>query len=272
MNIDFHAHCNSNEPGAVRAFVENCEKNNTMAALCGGLRYGAEDFQPNEEVIKICQAYPQNLIPLARIDLWDTPPDVSQLRRYADMGVKGFKFIYPWYGYDHESYMPVYEELEKLGLPALFHTGNFRPGDADTACRRPVLTNMAPIRLDAIARSFQNLKIVMAHLGTSMYREFAAELVKLHANLYFDLAGSGSFWGLSPQELAQVLKPCVFTRDYDANGFKKMIFGSDSYITRPLIQTQALEAYNICLLLNRITGEDKEAVMGGTVASWIGLK
>ena len=272
MYLDFHAHCNSGDPSEVRAYVENSEKNNIMTALSGGLFYGGHDYLPNEEVVKICKAYPHNLVPLAKIDLWDTSPDVSLIRKYVDMGVKGFKFIYPYYGYDHELYMPVYEELEKLGVPALFHTGAYRPNSADIKYRRPILENMSPLKLDAIARSFQKLNLVMAHLGTTIYREQAAELVKLHPNLYFDLAGSGSFLALSANELAELLKPPVYTRDKEGKFFRKMVFGSDSYIKIPVIQTEAFQAYSMHLLLNQITGEDKENILGGTVASWMGLK
>ena len=81
MYLDIHAHCNSGDPQEIRQFVENSEKNNIMTALSGGLRYGGHDYLPNEEVIKICREYPQNLIPLAKIDLWDTPPDTAELRR-----------------------------------------------------------------------------------------------------------------------------------------------------------------------------------------------
>jgi predicted TIM-barrel fold metal-dependent hydrolase len=272
MYLDFHAHCNSGNPDEIRSYVENCEKNDIMTALSGGLRYGGHDYLPNEDVVRICKEYPHNLIPLAKIDLWDTPPDPAELHRYADMGVKGFKFIYPYYAYDHESYFSIYEELEKMGLPALFHTGAYRPNSADVKYRRPVLDNMSPLKLDTIARSFPALKIVMAHLGTKIFREQGAELIKLHDNLYFDLAGCGNFLDVSPSELAALLKPSVFTRDKDGAYFRKMIFGSDSYITIPVIQTEALQAYQMHLLLNQITGEEKQAVLGGTAASWMGIK
>ena len=272
MYLDIHTHCNSGDPQEIRQFVENSEKNNIMTALSGGLRYGGHDYLPNEEVIKICREYPQNLIPLAKIDLWDTPPDTAELRRYVDLGVRGFKFIYPYYGYDHEMYLPVYEEMEKLGVPALFHTGAYRPNSADVKYRRPVLENMSPLRLDTIARSFPELKIIMAHLGTKIFREQGAELVKLHPNLYFDLAGCGNFLDVSPAQLAELLKPSVFTRDKEGTYFRKMIFGSDSYITIPVIQTEALQAYQMHLLLNQISPEDKQAIMGGIAASWMNIQ
>ena len=272
MNLDLHSHCNSGDPAEVLEFVRNSEKNDTVTALSGGLHYGGHDYLPNEEVIALCKKYPQTLVPLVKIDLWDTDPDVSLVRKYADMGAKGFKFIYPFHGYDHDSYLPVYEEIEKIGLPVLFHTGAYRPNSADVQYRRPVLENMSPLRLDRIARSFPDLKVVMAHLGTRMFRQLAAELVKLHDNLYFDLAGCGNFLDVSPAELAELLKVPVFTRDSDGSFFRKMVFGSDSYIKIPVIQTEALQAYQNLLFLNRVSKEDQEAVMGKTVASWMGIK
>jgi hypothetical protein len=50
MYLDFHAHCNSNDPAELRAFVENSEKNNIMTALSGGLHYGGHDYLPGEFV------------------------------------------------------------------------------------------------------------------------------------------------------------------------------------------------------------------------------
>ena len=272
MHLDFHAHCNSDDPELLRTYVENCERNETIAALSGGLHYGGHDFVPNEEVVRICKQYPHNLVPLAKIDLWDTPPDPAEARRYADMGVKGFKFIYPYYTYDHESYFPLYEEIEKLGLPVLFHTGGYRPSAADIRFRRPMVKNMAPINLDCIARSFQNLHIVMAHLGTEFFREIAVNLVKLHKNLYFDLAGSGAFLGVGADELLSYARSKVCPGMTSAEAFLgKMVLGSDSYITMPFIQSQAVNAYQQTLFRCCVSPEVTHNVLGGTVASWMGL-
>jgi len=269
MNVDLHTHCNSADEDEVRAYVETCEKNDTFALLSGGLHYGGYDYVPNEEVLEIAKRYPNNLGALAKLDLWDTPPDVSEARRYADMGVKGFKFIYPYYAYNHESYLPLYEEIEKLGLPMLFHTGAYRQHPADRIFRRPVLENMSPITLDAVARYFQDAKIVIAHMGTSLFRKLAADLVKLHPNLYFDLAGNGAFLGVTPHDLAELLRPANITRDVTGANFLKLVFGSDSYIKYPYIQTEALAAYRNIIMMNRIPEEDANKILGGTVASWI---
>ena len=151
MKIDFHTHCTVDDADKIREFVRVYEEHDVIACLSGGLMYGEHDYVPNDEVIRICAKYPGRLYPLAKIDLWDHAPDPSILYDYAEKGVKGFKFIYPYYEYDHDFYMPVYREAEKIGLPVLFHTGDFRPGKADVIHQRPFLRNMDPIALDRIA-------------------------------------------------------------------------------------------------------------------------
>lgn len=271
MHLDFHCHCNSNNAEVVRAFVETCEKNETIAALSGGLHYGGHDYLPNEDVVRLCKEYSSVLVPLAKIDLWDTPPDVAEARRYADMGVKGFKFIYPYYPYDHEMYLPLYEEIEKLGLPVLFHTGDYRPNSADIKYRRPIIKNMMPLNLDCIARSFQKLHIVMAHLGTEYFREQAVNLVKTHKNLYFDLAGSAAFLGIDATRLDSLFRNPVLPGESTHEYIHKMVLGSDSYVTMPFIQSQALNAYKQMLFLNRLSSDYTHDILGGTVAKWMGM-
>ena len=271
MHLDFHAHCNTDDRELIRKYVDNCIQNETMVALSGGLHYGGHDYVANEDVVKICQEFSEVLVPMAKIDLWDTPPDPAEARRYADMGVKGFKFIYPYYEYDHESYLPLYEEIEKLGLPVLFHTGDYAPNPADLKYRRPVLKNMMPIHLDCIARSFQKLHIVMAHMGTAYFREMAANLVKTHKNLYFDLAGCGAFLGVDAYQLAELMRSPLLPGGGPQAGMRKLVFGSDSYISLPYIQCQALNVYQQLLFRCQMSAEDTHNILGGTAAGWMGI-
>lgn len=272
MKIDFHAHCDVADPDKVREFVREYEKHDVIACLVGGLFYGECDMVPNEEVIKICAQYTGRLYPLAKITLWDRAPDPAELHHYAEKGVKGFKFIYPYYEYDHDLYMPIYEEAEKIGLPVLFHTGHYRPNISDLKYRRPILRNMDPLTLDRIARSFQKLHIVMAHLGTTVWRIQAAELLKIHANLYSDLAGNGAWKALSAEQLSELLCPLTKVRDKDDRYFDKLVFGTDSYTSNPSAFTNGLVNYEMKLDKVGISEETRKKVMGETVASWIGLK
>ncbi len=271
MLIDFHCHFNLNDPEKIREFVQAYEERGVVGCIVGGLNYGEHDMVPNDEVIRICKEYPGRLYPLAKIDLGEQTPSLDEVRRYADLGVKGFKFIYPWYEYDHDLYMPVYEEIEKIGLPVLFHTGNYRPNATDRKIRRPMLKNMCPVTLDRIARSFQDLHIVMAHLGTMIWHRDAAELIKLHANLYADLAGNGGWMGVTSDMLEELLRPKCFPLQSPEKYYKKLVFGTDSYISTTWPMREGLVYYQKKLEMLGLSEETRDGIMGNTVGSWIGL-
>lgn len=272
MKIDFHCHCDTADAGKVREFVREYEKRDVIACLIGG-QYGEEhDMCPNEDVIRICAEYPGRLYPMAKINLWDTAPDPAELYYFAEKGVKGFKFCYIYYAYDHDLYMPVYEAAEKIGLPVLFHTGAYRPNPTDRIHRRPTLLNMNPLTLDRIARSFQDLHIVMAHLGTTFWRVQAAELIKLHKNLYADLGGCGSWMALSAEDLSSLLGNLIFVRDTEDHYFDKLVFGSDSYTSNTWPFTEGLLNYEMKLKKAGVSEKTQKLVMGDTVASWMGLE
>ena len=272
MKIDFHCHFDVDDKDKIKEFVKTYEEYDTIACVVGGTLYGSHDMVPNEDVIKICSQYAGRLYPLAKINLWDNAPDPAELHYFAEKGVKGFKFIYPYYGYDHDLYMPVYEEAEKIGLPVLFHTGKYRPNPTDRIYKRPVIDNMKPITLDRIARSFPDLHIVMAHLGSNFYRTEAAELIKTHDNLYADLAGCGNWMALSAEELAHLLRPLLFIRENGDRYFDKLVFGSDSYTSNTWPFTEGIVNYEMKLKKAGVSEETQRKVMGETVASWIGLK
>ena len=268
MLIDFHAHFDSADRERVRAFVRAAEQNSCVTVFSGG-DMGDDHYAPSETVLKFCREFRERLIPAIKLDLADREFDLSQLRKRRDQGFKAVKFIYPYYEYDHDLYMPIYEELQKLELPALFHTGIYRPQALDETIRRPMLLNMDPYRLDRIARSFPRLRIVEAHLGTAAFRLQGAQMVKIHANVYADLGGCGNWMAVTPQMLAELLCDNLYVRDASARYFGKLIFGSDCYITIPEVQTRALRYYRHIMEMNDLPPETRDAIMGGTVARWL---
>jgi predicted TIM-barrel fold metal-dependent hydrolase len=268
--IDFHVHADSDRAEDLAVLAQTCRELDCYACLSGGPRYGSNDYLPNEEVLKICRDYPE-FIPLAKLDLWESA-DPSEVYRYAEMGAKGFKCIYPWYEYDHDIYMPVYEAAQECGLPILFHTGNFRPSPADEIYRRPMLKNMHPINLDRIARSFPRLNIVMAHLGTRIFHDEASHYIKVHSNLYADFAGFGQWARIQPQDLAKIVSSEGTVIDPEMKAARKIIFGSDAYVTRPQTMVQGMQHYDRLLRRTGVPDTVIREIMGGTVARWLGVE
>ncbi|MBO4632127.1 MAG: amidohydrolase, partial [Lentisphaeria bacterium] len=237
--------------------------------LCTAGPRSDHEYPDNSVVLNAAKQYPGILFPFAFVDLWDKDIQPETIDRFAEQGFRGLKCITPYYAYDDDLYMPVYERAERLGLPILFHTGSYRGNRHDVVNRRPMLKNMHPLTLDRIARSFPELKIVMAHMGTTFFRREAAELVKLHKNIYADLAGCGSWMAIQPGELLSLLGSSIVEVDVSFAGFKKLILGSDAYVTVPRIMTEAQKYYEVLLERIGVPPEITAGIMGGTAAGWL---
>jgi predicted TIM-barrel fold metal-dependent hydrolase len=168
--------------------------------------------------------------------------------------------------------MPVYEAAEKCGMPILFHTGNFRPCDMDPVWKRPVLKNMNPINLDRIARAFPKLNMIMAHLGTRIFQDEASQYIKILPNLYADLGGCGQWKRIQPRELMEMMSSSIAMIDTEMDVYRKIILGSDAYVTYPHIVTEGHKHYHA--LLDRIGVPENiiRDVLGGTAAKWLGIE
>lgn len=87
--------------------------------------------------------------------------------------------------YNDPRYYPVYEKVQELGVPILFHTG---PSFLQTRTKFGDL-----ITLDDVALDFPNMKMILAHMGMQGFMDAHSLLVR-HPNVYADL----SFWPLHP--------------------------------------------------------------------------
>ena len=179
---------------------------------------------PNEEVAAAAAAHPDVLIPFASVDPGRGPAAVAEVRRLAaDCGVRGFKFhpsVQEFFPNDPAVY-PVYEAIEELGLPALFHTGQTGIGSGVPGGGGIRLKYSSPMLIDDVAVDFPGMPIVLAHPSFPWQEEALA--VALHKpQVYIDLSG----W--SPKYFPPLLVQYANTLLKD-----KVLFGTDFPLLTP---------------------------------------
>lgn len=255
MIIDFHCHY---DEGNIGKFVEEARRLKMKVCLSGlGPHYKEVG---NEEVEKAFKKYPDTIIGMGFIRLGCDGPDTVE-----NLYNRGFKtlgeLVNPAKDYDDEEFFPIYERAEILGMPILFHTGivGYRDNDRyyDVSSKR-----MHPITLDAIARRFPKLNMVAAHMG-GVFRPVTAELVRQLPNLYFDLAGNAS-WYYTPAEKYKELLDRPYWCGYD-----KMVFGVDSYVSKPEMLKIGKDAYEKLLKKLGVNEETKRKIFGETVKGFL---
>ncbi len=145
--------------------------------------WGPPSINSNDVVCHFTRKYPR-FVPFYNIDPRDAGV-LAQLDRLAgDMGGKGIKLgpIYQNFQPDDEAYFPVYEKIQALHLPILWHQGT------SFDARFGPLEWASPVQLDKIARAFPELKMIVAHLGFPWVRE-TISLINKQPNVYADLSG-----------------------------------------------------------------------------------
>lgn len=178
----------------------------------------------NEEVAEGCAAHPDVLIPFASIDPHRGRPGVREARRLvAEHGVRGFKFHPGLQGFapDDRLAYPLYEAIEELGVPALFHTGQTGIGAGVRGGGGIRLKYSNPLLVDDVAADFPDLRIIMAHPSFPWQDEALAVAVHKE-HVHIDLSG----W--SPKYFPPQLVRYANTLLRD-----KVLFGSDYPVLTP---------------------------------------
>ncbi|MDH3444461.1 MAG: amidohydrolase family protein [Deltaproteobacteria bacterium] len=105
-----------------------------------------------------------------------------------ELGLSGVKIIAQNVEvfYNDPRFYPVYEKIQALGVPVIFHTG---PSFLHTRTKF-----WSANALEDIALDFPRMKMILAHLGMQSYMDIHSLLVR-HQNVYADL----SFWPLNPR-------------------------------------------------------------------------
>lgn len=195
-----------------------------------------ENFRESERIILFANLNPSLTTELA-----------SEVRRLAGMGFKGIK-LYPTYQHfypNDKSLYPMYEVCEELGWPVMAHTGSSVFPGAKIKYGDPLL-------LDDVAVDFPGLNMLAVHGGRGFWYDRAAFLAQLHDNYYVEISG------LPPLNLLK------YFPDLERFGHK-VVFGSD-WPGNPGIRKNMDAVRNLPLSV-----ETKEAILGGTAATILGL-
>lgn len=178
----------------------------------------------NEEIADTAAEYPDVLIPFASVDPARGRAGVLAARRLVeDHGVQGFKFhpsLQTFEPNDRNVY-PLYEELQNLGVPALFHTGQTGIGAGLPGGRGIKLRYSNPMLIDDVAADFPGLTIILAHPSVP-WQDEAISIATHKANVYIDLSG----W--SPKYFPPQLVHAANTLLR-----RKVLFGSDYPMITP---------------------------------------
>ena len=164
------------------------------------------------------------LIPFGSVDPHRGDAAIEQAHRLVhDHGVQGFKFHPSLQGFapNEEQFNPLWSALEKLGVPALFHTGQNGIGAGLPGGRGIKLRYSNPLLLDDVAADFPGLTVILAHPSVPWQAE-AISMAVHKANVYIDLSGwSPKYF---PPELVKAAGRMLK---------RKVLFGSDYPLIAP---------------------------------------
>jgi predicted TIM-barrel fold metal-dependent hydrolase len=175
MRIDAHTHGDPRQVRDPQAYLSACRQRGIEAIVL---------IEPLNRCLQAIERFGDFVFPVARIDM--DAAGVGEVQRCIDAGCPGVKFIRPAAPYGDERYWPLYGRLEELGATAVYHTGYL--GTSGRELRPVQIEHMRAAQIDAIARRFPDLRILMAHFGNPWWEE-AWKISWSHPNVYADLSG-----------------------------------------------------------------------------------
>jgi hypothetical protein len=198
-----------------------------MAAVVFTVDAGTATGHPalsSEDIADRARAHADVLIPFGSVDPLRGADAVAQARRLVrDHGVRGFKFhpTVQAFAPNDEAHYPLWEAIEELGVPALFHTGQTGIGAWMPGGRGFKMRYSDPELLDDVAADFPGLTLILAHPSVP-WVDTQISIATHKANVYIDLSG----W--SPKYFPPQLVRA-------ANSFlqDKVLFGTDFPLLTP---------------------------------------
>ena len=177
----------------------------------------------NEYVAEVRDEYSDFFIGFASVDpLKDDCVETAE-RAVSDLDLSGFKFQQIAQGFDPSApeHDQLWETIEDLGVPVVFHGGNSTLGAGSPGGRGLQIRHGNPMLVDDVAARYPDLQILLAHPAFPWEKEQLA-ICQQKGNVYMDLSG----W-LPKYIDKQVLQ-------YAGSVLKeKVMFGTDYPMIRP---------------------------------------
>ena len=145
----------------------------------------------SEDIATQAAEHADVLIPFGSVDPRQGSEAVERARRLVtEHGVRGFKFHPSLQAFspDDAAFYPLWEAIEDLGVPALFHTGQNGIGAGLPGGRGIKLRYSNPILLDDVAADFPGLTVILAHPSVPWQAE-AISMATHKSNVFIDLSG-----------------------------------------------------------------------------------
>ena len=244
--VDVHAHLGPpTEPGkdsgrSVRLMEEMDRVGIDQACVFASAGRGSEYAKETELIVELSRLTKQRVIPFARVHPYWREDAIKELRRAADLGVRGLK-LHPFMdgafmANDRVLVFPLVEVAADRGLVVLIHSG--------------WAFNSSPGIVADLARAFPSVPVIMGHSGRYGFHREAGAIGADIANLYYDVAGLAS--PSAVDELVQLV------------GAERVLFGTDHPYTpagfelekvarwtnQPWASVAAIAGGNACRLLN----------------------
>jgi predicted TIM-barrel fold metal-dependent hydrolase len=178
----------------------------------------------SEEIATQAAEHSDVLIPFGSVDPRRGADAVAQARSLVrDYGVKGFKFHPTLQGFapNDRAFYPLWAEIESLGVPALFHTGQTGIGAGLPGGRGLKLRLSDPMLVDDVAADFPALTVILAHPSVPWVAS-SISMATHKSNVYIDLSG----W--SPKYF-----PADLVRAANSYLQDKVLFGTDYPLLTP---------------------------------------
>jgi uncharacterized protein len=177
------------DPDGMAEMYQHHEMMAVIFDVDGETRSGVK--MDNGETAAWMRKYPDTFIGFGSVDPWKGKIAVNEVKRCADMGLRGMKFQQAAQGFNpnDERFRPIYEEIVQLDLPVIFHTGTTAVAAGSPGGKGITLEYCKPIPyIDNLAAWYPEMRIIMAHPSWPWHDDQLAVL-RHKGNTYMDLSG-----------------------------------------------------------------------------------